>query len=135
MQGALSNVFRQMIAACYLKGIPISPATRLYVGLCRRGVGQALAGLVVEPDDPAYARVEVSLVDGAFRQVGDGTIENAVPITFSKSTCEWGWMYSAFLADAPTGGTIVAAIEASSVCFVPAGRVVEIPPGKFRLDP
>ena len=83
-----------------------SPAT-LYVGLSTTTITDA-GGNITEPSGNAYVRKSVTANTTNFPAASGGAIANGTAITFATATGSWGTVTDFFIADASSGGNILA---------------------------
>jgi hypothetical protein len=82
------------------------PPATLYVGLSTSIAVKS--GDVSEPPDGGYARVAVANDLSNFPSALGGTKSNGTAVTFATPTANWGTVTTVFIADAPTGGNVIA---------------------------
>lgn len=78
----------------------------LYVGLSRCLANNV--GLYDEPADGGYARSAMINDLISFPPAVGGLKANAMAVMFSAPSGDWGRIQSVFVADAPTGGNLIA---------------------------
>lgn len=83
-----------------------TPPATLYIGLSLFTANKN--GVIAEPSGGAYSRVSLANNATNFPAASAGTKSNATLITFPAPTADWGTIYSLFVADAPTGGNVLA---------------------------
>lgn len=83
-----------------------APAT-LYVGLSTSTITDA-GGNITEPGSGSYARVSVTNNATNFPAASGGAKANGTAITFPQATASWGTVTDFFIADASSGGNILA---------------------------
>ena len=64
-------------------------------------------GVAVEPASGAYARVEIPNNDAYWSTPASGSVTTSASVAFAQSSDSWGTIYSIFLADAITSGSIL----------------------------
>jgi hypothetical protein len=79
----------------------------LYIGLSTTAPSDA-GGNITEPATGAYARVTLANNATNFPAASAGTKRNGVAINFPTATADWGTISHFFIADAITGGNILA---------------------------
>jgi hypothetical protein len=85
-------------------GTAYTRPTNIYVGL---SITQSLrSGTKTEVSGASYARVSTSTASWA--QTFNGTTSNILAITFPAPLENWGTVVAMFLADAVTGGNVIA---------------------------
>jgi hypothetical protein len=82
------------------------PPERLYLGLSTSIAVKT--GEVSEPLDGGYARVAVANDLSNFPSALGGTKSNGAAVTFAMPTANWGTVTTVFIADALTGGNVIA---------------------------
>ena len=120
-------------------------------GLVTFGLSQTTAnkgGTVTEPSGGGYARVAVTNNLTSFPSASSGSKSNAVAIQFPSPTASWGTITTVFIADAATGGDVLAMAESlrflidhdrqlgptnctGSACTCP---ILEVNPWHFGFD-
>ncbi len=106
MPGFLTDLVNNKVLDCFFGGAAIAPPPSLYVGLSL--IKAYKGGYVSEPSGGAYARVAVANDLAHFPAATSGTKSNASAVTFPAPTSAWGSILSIFVADAPTGGNVLA---------------------------
>lgn len=85
---------------------------------------------VTEPNTiHAYSRIQIT----NWSTPTDGVVSNTGPVSFAKSTDDWGDIGYFFLADAATGGNICYADELDSVRHVDEGTVLTFEAGGLKV--
>ena len=116
MPGYLTDHVNNKVLDCLFGGRPLAPAPELYVGLSLTRAYKG--GYVAEPIGTGYARVAVPNDLTHFPAATLGRKSNAVAITFPEARTGWGSILSVFVADAPSGGNVLA------VADLPSARTV-----------
>ena len=119
MPGFLTDHVNNLVLDHWFGGVVTTPPAVLYVGLSLKYA--AKDGAIVEPASGGYARVPVPNGPAEFPAASGGTKANAAPITFPAPTADWGIVESLFLADAPTGGNILAMADLTVLKQILAG--------------
>jgi hypothetical protein len=83
-----------------------SPPATLYLGLSLSSASKN--GSTSEPSSGGYARVALTNNATNFPAAIGGTKSNAAQATFPAPTADWGTVQSLFVADAPSGGNVLA---------------------------
>jgi hypothetical protein len=96
-----------------------TPPSTLYVGLSRSS--STKGGTIVEPTGGSYARVAVPNTAATFPAASAGTKSNAGVITFPTATGNWGTIHSLFVADATSGGNVLAMADLTSPKTINSG--------------
>ena len=99
-------------------GATYTPPETLYFGLAKAAITDSTTGTTVtEPSGGSYARVAVTNNTTNFPAASGTTAtkKNATVINFPEATASWGTVTHFFIADAATGGNILAyaALDAS----------------------
>lgn len=110
MTGSFTNLWEEKIMKHIFGILAYTALSTIYAGVCTGGVAED--GTVTgEPSGNNYARVAITN-DGTgwtFSQVAGVTkVENAAAITFPEASGSWGTITDVFLADAASGGNILA---------------------------
>ena len=109
-----------------------APAT-LYFGLATRAANKA--GQVSEPSGGGYARVAMTNDATRFPAANIGAKSNASVVTFPAPTADWGTIVSLFVADAPTGGNVLAMADLTSPRAISSGAPAPtVAAGAFYLS-
>lgn len=130
MAGFTDTIENAVLNHIFGKTAYTAPAT-YYIGLstANPGEGGSLAG---EPAGGSYVRVAVTNNTTNFPNALDGSKANGVKIEFPEATGVWGAITHFFLADALTGGNVIAygslltpkAIENGDVFYFDVGDLV-----------
>lgn len=85
-----------------------APAT-LYFGLATAEITDSTTGsTVTEPEGGSYARKSMTNNKTTWTVASGGSVENKVDIEFVEATASWGTVTYMFIADASSGGNILA---------------------------
>jgi hypothetical protein len=95
-----------------------APAS-LYLGLSLNASNKS--GSVLEPAAGNYARVPMANNLANFPSATSGIKSNATTIGFSTPSGSWGTVLSIFIADAPTGGNVLAMADLATPKSISAG--------------
>lgn len=106
MPGFFTNFTNNKILDMVFGAAMYTPPTTLYVGLSTSAANKS--GSAVEPSGGGYARVPLTNNIANFPIAVGGTKSNAVQVTFPTPTTNWGTILSLFVADAPSGGNLLA---------------------------
>jgi hypothetical protein len=98
-----------------------TPPPTLYVGLATNASNKS--GLVTEPSGGGYARVPIANNTTNFPISVGGTKSNAVQVSFSSPTANWGTIQSIFVSDAPSGGNVLAMADLAAPKAITSGSV------------
>jgi hypothetical protein len=112
MPGFLTDLVNNKVLDCFFGGRAIAAPSTLYVGLSLTKAYRG--GYVAEPTGGSYARVAVSNDLAHFPAASSGAKSNAAPITFPTPTAAWGSVLSVFVADAVSGGDVLAMADLPS---------------------
>ena len=96
-----------------------APPATVYLGLSQSTSNKG--GAVVEPSGGGYARVPVANNATNFPPASGGTKSNGAVFTFATSTAAWGTIQSLFVADAATGGNILAMADLATPKTINSG--------------
>lgn len=117
MPGFLTDLVNNKVLDCFFGGSAIIPPPTLYIGLSV--IRSYKGGYVSEPSGGSYARVAVPNDLSHFPAASAGTKANAKAITFPSPSAGWGTIQSVFVADAPSGGNVLAMAD------LPAPRTID----------
>ena len=106
MPGFLTDHVNNKVLDCFFGGSAITPPATLYIGLSL--AKSYKGGYVTEPAGGSYARVDVPNNLSHFLAASAGTKSNATAISFPSPMAAWGTILSVFIADAPSGGNVLA---------------------------
>jgi hypothetical protein len=116
MPGFLTDLVNNKVLDCFFGGVAITPPTTLYVGLSL--TKSYKGGYISEPTGGAYSRIAVTNNLTQFLAASAGTKSNAAALTFSAPSAGWGSILSVFIADALSGGNVLAMAD------LPAPRTI-----------
>jgi len=119
MPGFLTDLVNNKVLDCFFGGSAIDPPSGLFVGLSLARAYKG--GYVSEPSGGAYARAAVPNDLMHFPAAMAGAKFNATAISFPAPTASWGSIRSVFVADAPSGGNILAMADLPSTRRIEAG--------------
>ena len=113
-------------------GAPYTPPATLYVGLSIRRASRQ--GNVNEPSSASgYSRAVAG--SGSWGTSSAGGTTNVQAIAFPTPTAAWGTVISMFVADAPTGGNVIAAADLVSPRTINAGDPAKtFAPGAIQIS-
>ena len=106
MAGFLTDYSNNKVLDLIFGGSAYNAPASLYFGLSRSSASKA--GVVSEPTAGAYARAALVNDLTRFPAAIGGTKANASIVTFPAPTADWGSVVSVFVADAATGGNVLA---------------------------
>lgn len=109
MAGFLTDYMNNKILDSVFGAAAFAPPANLYLGLSQITANKL--GVVTEPSGAGYARVAVPNNLTNFPAASSGTKANAGQITFPNPTAGWGTLQSLFVADAATGGNVLAVAD------------------------
>ena len=121
MPGFLTDVVNNKVLDCYFGGLAITPPSTLYVGLSL--TRSFKGGYVSEPVGGSYARVAVPNDLTHFLAASAGAKSNATTITFPTPSAGWGSILSVFIADAATGGNVLAMADLPAPSTINSGAM------------
>lgn len=107
------------------------PAT-LYIGLSTTTITDA-GGNITEPGN-GYARVAVTNNTTNFPAASAGAKSNGAPITFPAATGSWGTILDFFIADAASGGNIIAYGTLNASQAVASGETINFAVGALSIS-
>ncbi len=119
MPGFLTEFVNNKVLDCFFGGVPIETPKALYVGLSLTRAYKG--GYTSEPAGGSYARVALPNDLGSFLSASSGAKTNAVSIRFPTPSAAWGAISSVFIADAPTGGNVLAMADISEPRAIESG--------------
>lgn len=123
--GYYTNYAHALVLNRLLAGGGATPPPAVYLGLSiLRGFRY---GNAAEPSGGGYARVACT-----WNASSGGSTANASAITFPTPTAPWGSIRTLFLADAASGGNVIAEVEIDSIA-VNAGTLVSFAAGALSL--
>ncbi len=110
-----NNKFLDMVfgAAAY------TPPATLYVGLSVNSANRY--GSFIEPSGGGYTRVPIANSLANFPASSGGSKSNSTVITFPAPTAAWGTIVSLFVADAASGGNVLAVADLTTPRTINAG--------------
>jgi hypothetical protein len=116
MPGFLTDLVNNKVLDCFFGGVAIASPPTLYVGLSL--TKSYKGGYVSEPVGGSYSRVAVPNDLTHFLAASGGTKSNATAIAFPSPSAGWGSILSVFIADASSGGNVLAMAD------LPAARTI-----------
>jgi len=137
MTGSITNYLEEKLLKDLFGIAAFSPPSTFYIGVCTGGVAED--GTVTgEPSGNGYARVSVgNNTNWDYSQVSGVTkIENHSAIAFAEATGSWGTLTAVFIADAETGGNVLAFATLASSKAIGSGDTLQFDAGdlEFTLD-
>ena len=106
MAGFFTNYSNNKVLDLFFGAVSFTPPPTLYIGLAQNSANKN--GLATEPTGGGYSRVVLANTSANLPTANAGTKSNAVVISFPAPTADWGNVQSLFIADASTGGNILA---------------------------
>lgn len=106
MAGFFTDYANNKILDLVFGSAAFPPPATLYFGLSQ-GVANK-SGYPTEPASGGYTRVPIANNFTSFPAAGGGTKSNATTVTFPAPTADWGTIQSLFIADAASGGNVLA---------------------------
>jgi hypothetical protein len=119
MPGFFTDYVNNKFLDLVLGNSAFAPPSALYVGLSLNASNKS--GNVVEPTSGGYARVALSNDLSTFPTAVGGTKSNATTVGFAAPTGNWGTVLSVFVADAPTGGNVLAMADLAAAKSIVVG--------------
>jgi hypothetical protein len=120
MPGFLTDYINNAVLEHFFGGVPLPPPPeKLYFGLSQTIARKS--GYVMEPAAPSYARVPVDNNGSLFSPATCGEKHSFNPVKFGEVKEDWGMIRCIFIADAPTGGNVLAMTTLSDPENVEAG--------------
>jgi hypothetical protein len=123
---ALTNHAENKIVDALLRGQELETPETLYIALSTGA--RADSGAPAEPEGNGYARVAMTANLCNFTSTQgtadvastgtDGTVENAIPIIFPKSTGAWGEIKSVWFLDEAEGGNAWLSVDLTNTVLV-----------------
>ena len=119
MPGFLTDLVNNKVLDCFFGGVAIAPPSTLYIGLSL--TKSFKGGYVSEPVGGSYARIAVPNDLTHFLAASAGAKSNATAITFPTPSAAWGSILSVFIADAASGGNVLAMADLPSPFTINSG--------------
>lgn len=133
MPGFFTDFANNKVLDLFFGSAAYTPPQTLYIGLSAGFANKQ--GIISEPSAGGYARVAVANNAAAFPAAVAGTKSNAGTVTFPQPTVDWGLMQSLFIADAATGGNVLAMADLTAAKTIPAGSTpVRLSAGSLFLS-
>ena len=111
MPGFFTDYSNNKTLDMFFGSVAYAPPATLYLGLSTSSANKL--GSTTEPSGGAYARVPVANNTVNFQAATSGTKSNSSVITFPAPTADWGTIQSVFIADAGSGGNVIAMADLS----------------------
>ena len=130
--GSFADYLENEILDHVFGGADYSRPATLYVGLSTTTITDA-GGNITEPSGGSYARVAVTNNDTNFPAASSGAKSNGTAISFTEATGSWGTVTDFFIADASSGGNILAygALDESKI--VSSGETISFAVGALDI--
>ena len=119
MPGFFTDYANNLVLDLFFGSVTYTPPTTLYLGLSQSAATKT--GSTAEPSGGGYARVAVANNLSSFPSASGGTKANAAVATFATPTASWGTVVSVFVADAISGGNVIAMADLTIPKTVNAG--------------
>lgn len=104
---SFTNYLENAVLNQWFGGVAPNVPDTIYIGLSSANPDEDGGG-ISEPSANGYTRAGVANDKSTWTESNDGTLSNATAITFPESTGSWGTLTHIFVADAETGGNILA---------------------------
>lgn len=135
MTGSFTDYLEEKVMKDLFGILAFTPPTTFFVGVCTGGVSEG--GVVTgEPSGNAYARVSVGNGSGNwdYSQVAGVTVvANHAAIAFSEATGSWGTITDVFIADAASGGNILAFATLDASKAIGSGDTLQFDAGDLEI--
>ena len=133
MPGFFTDYANNKVLDLLFGAVNLAPPATIYLGLAQNSANKS--GLTTEPSGGGYSRVAVANTGVNFPAAGTGTKSNATVITFPAPTGDWGVLKSLFVADAATGGNVIAMADLSASRAISSGTAApKVAAGAFFLS-
>ena len=119
MPGFFTDYSNNKVLDLIFGSAAFTPPATLYLGLSLAASNKG--GSPTEPSGGGYARVPVANNLTNFPAATAGTKSNSTVITFPAPTANWGTVISLFVADAATGGNVLAMADLTTPKTINAG--------------
>ena len=119
MPGFLTDYSNNKTLDLFFGASAFTPPATLYFGLSQ--TASSKSGTVSEPAGGGYARVAVANNLTGFPAASGGTKSNAAVVTFPAPSAAWGTVASVFIADAVSGGNVLAAADLTTPKTISSG--------------
>ncbi|MDD5272208.1 MAG: hypothetical protein PHU14_05765 [Methylovulum sp.] len=132
---AFTNYTENQLANHLFRTAAFAKPTSLYVGLFS-AVADGEAGSVTELSGNGYARASCAPGDGNWNAPvsGNGTVSNAVAITFPAATADWGTISHWGIFDASSTGNLLVYAPLSSARTITAGSTPSFAVGALTVQ-
>jgi hypothetical protein len=119
MPGFFTDYSNNKVLDLFFGSASYAPPATLYLGLSTNPTNKM--GFAPEPSGGGYARVPMANNLTTFPVAVTGTKSNATVLTFPSPTASWGTIVSLFVADAATGGNVLAMADLATSKTINAG--------------
>ena len=109
MAGFLTDYANNKILDLFFGSSIFAPPPTLYLGMSLIPANKV--GNVYEPSGGGYGRVSIANSPANFPAASLGMKSNAATATFPAPAADWGAVQSLFIADAASGGNILASAD------------------------
>lgn len=130
--GSLADYAENAVLDHIFGAVTFTPPATLYFGLSTSTISDA-GGNITEPSGNNYARKGVTNNATNFPSASGGSKSNGAAIQFNTPSGSWGTVTYFFIADAPTGGNIIAWSALTDPQTISSGNIVKIDIGGLTL--
>jgi len=130
--GSLSNYAEDAILDHVLGNTALTAPTSLYIGLSTATIDDTTTGSTVTEPGDTYARVETT--SGDWDAAASRATSNANTETFPQASGSWGTITDWFIADASSGGNIIAYGTLGTSKAVVAGNTPSFAAGELDVS-
>lgn len=128
---SFSDYLENKVLDHVLGGGDYSRPGTVYIGLSTTAITDSTAA--TEPSGGSYARVAVVNDSTNFPAAESGGKANGTPITFPAATASWGTIVGFFIADAASGGDVLAHGVLSASQAVASGETINFAVGALTI--
>ena len=132
MAGFLTDYSNNKLLDLVFGSVAYEPPSTLYLGLSTTAANKS--GKVSEPSGGGYARAAAVNNTSSFPAASGATKSNATAFEFPAPTANWGTVVSLFIADAPSGGNILASSDLTASRTINFGCQVLVSAGALFLS-
>jgi hypothetical protein len=119
MAGFLTDYTNNKVLDLLFGATSYAPPGTVYLGLSLNASNKG--GNVTEPSGGGYARVALANNPTTFPAASGGTKSNSTAAAFPAPTANWGTVQSLFIADAPSGGNVLAMADLATPKAITGG--------------
>lgn len=105
--GSFTNYTENNVLNLFFGATAFSQPANHFIGLSTTTIADGGTN-ITEPSGNAYARVSVANNKTTYSVSSAGSLSNAISVTFPQATGSWGTVIDFFIADASSGGNIIA---------------------------